>query len=175
MFATHGARGSLRRALRAGRFAPVALVGVVTVGLCATSSTSGTDQPVLAGHGSSGVESILGSESSHLAPNTATPGSFRIDGTVGGLYPGLSTPLVLRVTNPQAFAIVVTSITTMVNNAGAVCPASYLSVSAFAGQLAVPAHGSATTPVLASLATSTPDACTGATCALVYSGAGRKQ
>ena len=175
MLTTYGVRGSFRRALRAGRFGAAALVVIVTVGLCTSLSTAGAEQTVLSGYGSSDSGSTLGSQLTQLGADTGGRGSFRIRGGVGGLYPGLSRPLSLTVTNPYTFAIVVTSITTTVIGVSAACPSSDLSVGAFAGHLAVPANGSATTAVHAGIAKSAPDACIGATFRLVYSGAGRKR
>jgi hypothetical protein len=177
MFTPSGALGPRRRALLATRSGLVALLGVLTVGVGGSSATSSRTLPiVLTGYGSSGPDSTSGSTSSPVAPQTQTTGSFRIAGSVGGLYPGLSSPLVLTVNNPQAFTIVVTSITTTVTDASATCLAPNLSVSAFSGQLSVPGFGAAQTSVLASLAQSAPDACIGATFPLAYSGlAGKLQ
>jgi hypothetical protein len=80
----------------------------------------------------------------------------------------------LTVSNPQPFALTVTSITTKVKDASAGCRAVNLSVSVFAGGLRTPAHGSATTSVQVSLAPGAPDACSGADFPLVFSGVGRR-
>jgi hypothetical protein len=177
MFTPSGAQGPRRPALLATRSGLAALLGVLMVGVGGGSATSSRTVPiVLTGYGNSGLESASGSTSSPAAPQTQTTGSFRIAGSVGGLYPGLSRPLVLTVSNPQAFTIVVTSITTTVTDASAACLASNLSVSAFSGQLSVPGFGTAQTSVLASMAQNAPDACIGATFPLAYSGlAGKLQ
>jgi hypothetical protein len=176
MFTASGAQGSWKRALRATRLGRPVLLGVLALGLCGLSSAtrSGGDQIVLTGYGTSGSGTPSASTSTGAAPQTQTNGSFRIAGNVGGLYPGLSSPLVLTVTNAQPFTIVVTSIITTVNAASASCAAANLSVSTFSGQLSVPASGSAKTTVVASLAQGAPDACIGASFPLAYSGAGRK-
>jgi hypothetical protein len=127
---------------------------------------------VVVGRGSSSVGPIAAGGSLRLA--NQAPNTFTISGSVAGLYPGLSRPLVLTVTNPKTFAIVVTSITTAVQDAGPACTTSSLSVGAFSGQLAVPGSGSATTAVVAGLSLTAPDACSGATFSLVYSGVARR-
>jgi hypothetical protein len=174
MFTASGAQGSWRRALRATRFGLAALLGVLTIGLAWNPAPTPTDQIVLAGYGVSGPDSTAGSTSTADAEQAESTGSFRIAGSVGGLYPGLSSQLVLTVKNPQHFKIVVTSMTTTVKNASATCIAANLSVSAFSGQLSVPANGSAKTHVNARLAKSAPDGCIGAAFPLVYHGLGRK-
>jgi hypothetical protein len=151
---------------------PAALLGVVMIGLCGCSADLHTDRLVFLGSGSSGPVSIAGGSSFAPAPPAGGEGSFRIAGDRSGLYPGLSTTLVLTVTNPQAFAIVVSSVTTTVHAASGSCPASDLSVGSFEGQLLVPARGSATTSVPVRLVADAPNACIGATFPLVYSGVG---
>jgi hypothetical protein len=99
---------------------------------------------------------------------------FTISGSVGGLYPGLSTQLVLTVVNSQSYKIVVTSITTRVGAPKAGCSASNLIVGAFAGDLKVKAHESAELSVPVALSHAAPDACQGAVFPLTYSGLGRR-
>jgi hypothetical protein len=150
------------------------LVGVLAVGLAGGSSGPHPGHLALAGYGNSSLGSAPGSERPPAAAQTLTTRSFTIVGSVSGLYPGFSSPLVLTVANQQAFTIAVTSITTTVKDATAACLASNLSVLPFSGQLSVPAFGSAKTTVLARLAPSTPDTCIGATFRLSYSGLARK-
>jgi hypothetical protein len=107
------------------------------------------------------------------SPSTAASGlngRFTIRGSVKGLYPGKSKPLVLTVRNPQAFAIVVTSITTSVGTPNAGCASINLEVTQFAGNLPVPAKGTAKVTVTATLSHSAPDACQGAVFPLTFSG-----
>ena len=99
---------------------------------------------------------------------------FSISGELTGLYPGAILSLVLTVTNPQTFALKVTSITTTVGDASPVCPSSYLSVSSFNGPLQVAAEGHASATVVASMDHSAPDACQGAAFPLQYMGQGQK-
>ena len=103
-----------------------------------------------------------------------TQGRFAITGSVTGLYPGASLPLVLTVANPEPFTIDVTSITTTVGDASAGCKAAYLSVASFNGNLLVSAHSHATVAVNATLDHSAADACQGAVFPLTYSGLASK-
>jgi hypothetical protein len=172
-----GARGSSPRALRARPFGRVALLGLlalVAVGLAGTDTGPRPEQMILSGYGTSGPTSSAAVGSPPADKPAVTAGSFEIAGNVAGLYPGVTESLELTVTNPQGFAIVVTSIATTVQNASVSCTASHLKVTAFAGQLSVPALGSTTTAVLAKLASGTPNSCIGAAFPLVYSGRGRK-
>jgi len=171
MVTSSSAPGSRRRARRAA--APFGLIVLLGVPAIVAAGGSGGPRPghhALTGFGSSGLRSHPGGEGASAAPRTPATGAFTIAGTVGGLYPGFTGPLVLTVANPQAFTIVVSSITTSVTDATATCLASNLSVGAFSGQLSVPAFGSAQTSVPAGLAPSAPDACIGATFPLSYSG-----
>jgi len=174
MFSFSGALGLGRRGLRATLFGLVAFLSVLTVGLGASPAVQRTDQIVLVGYGSSSSAPALGATSSPAAPQTQTNGSFTIAGSVAGLYPGHTVPMVLIVTNPKSFSIVVTSITTTVGDASAACPASNLSVTAFSGQLLVPGLGSANTTVQVGMAQSATDTCQGATFPLVYGGLASK-
>jgi hypothetical protein len=153
-----------------GPLGTLALLGVLALGLAGSGSGPRPDQMSLSGYGSSGVAGRAASS----APKVTTNGTFKISGTVAGLYPGLTKSLVLTVTNPQGFAIVVTSLVTKDKAASVSCAASYLAVGAFSGHLSVPAHGSAKTSVHATLSAGTPNACKGKTFPLVYSGAARE-
>lgn len=110
------------------------------------------------------------SPSSRLMPAASKHGSFGIGGSVNGLYPGLTKPLKLTVSNPQHFAIVVTSVTVAVGNASQACGAANLSVTHFSGRRRVGAKGSARVTLEVTLAHSAPDACQGAVFPLRYSG-----
>jgi hypothetical protein len=144
----------------------------VLAGLAGSSAGSDNNRIVLSGYGSSGLTSSPGSKSSPASPQSKAHGSFGIAGSVKGLYPGLSTPLVLTVSNRQSFTVVVTSITTAVTGASASCPVSMLSVSTFSGKLSVPAMGSAKTSVVVRMLRSAPDACISANFWLAYRGLG---
>jgi hypothetical protein len=105
-----------------------------------------------------------------LAAPSIDSGSFGIRGEVTGLFPGDSQPLVLTVSNPQHFAIVVTSIVTTVSSPGGGCSRSYMTVSGFSGALTVAARGLAQARVTATMSLAAPDACEGAIFPFSYSG-----
>jgi hypothetical protein len=174
MSASTGAQGSSQRALRAMPFALLALLGLLGIGLAGSAGGPRPDPVVLPRHGNSGHALAGTGGRVDGGPQAVASGSFKITGKLTGLYPGLTKALALTVTNPQSFAIVVTSIVTKVQNASATCTAPNLAVSAFSGQLSVPALGSAKTSVLAKLAQGAPNPCIGATFPLVYSGVGKK-
>jgi hypothetical protein len=119
-----------------------------------------------------GTATVTPSASADTPPSEAR---FTISGTVTGLYPGSLRPLVLTVSNRQAFAIAVTSITTVVASPNAACSAMNLSVASFSGRLIVPARSSASLTVIASLSHSAPNACQGSIFPLHYSGTAVKR
>lgn len=100
--------------------------------------------------------------------------AFRIGGSVGGLYPGDSATLILTVTNPQHFAIVVTSISTTVGSPKPGCGAGYLTVAGFSGKLVVGARSSQQVSVQATLSHAAPDPCQGVVFPLHYDGLAKK-
>lgn len=104
------------------------------------------------------------------SPSGTAP-AFTISGDVSGLYPGASLPLHLTVLNRERFPIVVTSITTSVSDAGALCAGSNLSVTSFNGTLTLPAGGVNAVTVSATMLPSAPDACQGHVFPLQYRGA----
>lgn len=128
------------------------------------------------GAGHPGVISVIGAGAASVAPspNTVPPGHedrFSISGGVNGLYPGASLPLVLTITNPAAFPIVVTSVSTSVGSPAATgCASTNLTVTQFSGRLSVPARSAATLTLTATLSHAAPDACQGAVFPLTYSG-----
>ena len=143
----------------------VAVVGTATgVGLAGTTHLATPAVTTLVGYGTS-------------IPAPAAEvraGQFTIRGRVSHLYPGESTRLVLTVTDPFAFPITVTSLTTTVGNASAPCVAANLHVGGFSGALRVAAGRSRTVGVQVTLRRSTPDACQGRTFPLTYHGLARR-
>jgi hypothetical protein len=124
---------------------------------------------------STSTPAVLGPDvPSSAAVTTAAARPFGIAGSVGGLYPGRAEPLVLKVTNPYPFAIVVTSLATTVGAAGVGCGGGYLAVPAFSGQMTVLGSGSAHVSVTVKLAHSAPNACQGRVFPLKFSGVARK-
>lgn len=119
---------------------------------------------------------VVGAGAATVTPSVSAPATssersgFSISGSVSGLYPGASLPLVLTVSNPHAFAIDVTSVTTSVGTPNAGCASSKLTVTPFAGNLVVADHATATLTVTATLSHDAPDACQGVVFPLQYSG-----
>jgi hypothetical protein len=108
------------------------------------------------------------------APGTRAH-SFSIAGTVGGLFPGNTSALKLKVSNPQTVAIEVTSLTTTVGDAAIGCAAANVTVSAFSGHLVVPAGKARKATVFVTLVHSAPDACQGAQFPFTYHGLATKE
>lgn len=157
---TLGARVCAQR-LRLGGITLVAGACTLALLLSAHATTAAT----LRGHGRSRTTAAVKDD-----PH----GAFTIAGAVGGLYPGASTQLVLTVSNPQPFAIDVTSITTAVANPSASCAGSNLSVAAFSGNLTIPGRGAKKVSVPVALSHAAPDACQGVVFPLTYSGLANK-
>lgn len=161
-----GPRGAVRALRASGLLVTAALVAFVAIVWQHGQAASG-DTYVLSGNGTAGP-------SSQPVTNAAAATGFRISGSVAGLYPGAHLPLALKVTNPQHFAIVVTTISVSAGNAKPGCGAANLKATSFAGKLHVPAGGSAVVTVQVTLAHSAPNACQGAVFPLRYTGAASK-
>jgi len=166
MTSPNGRQGALRSALPGGTLTAAVLVGALAlVAATGLPHRGGKAIVVLGAGGSAGLAA---------APSAAAPTTFGIAGSVGGLYPGDSAPLRLKLRNPYGFAIVVTSISTAVSSAGPKCVSGNLTVPAFTGQVKVPARGQAQTFVTVTLRHKAPDGCQGAVFPLSYSGIARK-
>jgi hypothetical protein len=109
-----------------------------------------------------------------LAATQSAPGAFSIAGGVDGLYPGVTKPLTLTLTNPQHFAIVVASVTVSVQDASVGCSAANVAVTSFAGTVRVDAQASAHVTLQLGLRHQAPDACQAAVFPLRYSGLASK-
>jgi hypothetical protein len=130
----------------------------------------------LVGYGGVGTDARAASGTRPTAPEAvsgATKKGLSIAGSVVGLYPGATLPLVLTVTNSKALAITVTSITTVVSKASKACRASNVHVTKFSGKLLVPADGEATTTVEVLMAHGATDACQAAVFPFRYRGLAR--
>jgi hypothetical protein len=91
-------------------------------------------------------------------------------GSATGLYPGGSLPLIVTVSNPQPFAIDVTSVDVTVEDASADCPASYVRAQPFTGTKIVRRSADADLTLSVEMLTTAPDACQGATFPLKLTG-----
>jgi hypothetical protein len=123
----------------------------------------------LAGYGSSIQATPPGAVPAPGGSLTTTY-TFAISGKVSGLFPGKTLPLTLTLTNPNAFSITVSSLTTTVSNASATCLAANLKVTSFSGSFVVGAKSTGKVTVHATLVHSAPNACKGATFPLHYHG-----
>lgn len=95
--------------------------------------------------------------------------SFTVTGEVDGLFPGSSAALPVLITNPQAFAIHVTSSGVTVGDANPACPATLLTVDGATTMSGDVAPGAtATIPLVIQVDRATPDACQGATWQLQF-------
>jgi hypothetical protein len=157
----HTSRGRVVLRQRAKRL-PLIAIGLLTV--ISTMRSSGeaavTNRMTLVGYGSS----VLQTQTASGAPTApdATPlttAAFFITGRVLGLYPGVTLPLVLTVTNPNKFSITVTSITTTVRNASSTCLAANVKVTSFSGAAVVAARNTAHVTVHTTMAHGAGDAC----------------
>ena len=153
--------GGPRRAL----WARVGTVGVVACGLGAWSLSRAEPSGAIALRGRGSASVSASPLESRLANRR-----FFINGTVTGFYPGATLPLTLKVTNPEPWAIVVTSISTQVGGASSGCPSGYLSVGPFSGHLKIPPRSWGSLQVLAQLNHAAPDACQGVVFPLSYLG-----
>lgn len=99
----------------------------------------------------------------------STPHPFTLSGDVSSLYPGGTRTLVVRVDNPNAIPIEVTTVAVTVHDASTRCLATNLFTSGFSGAVVVPKRGSASIDVTVQMARSAPDACQNATFPLVLS------
>jgi hypothetical protein len=144
---------------------------IATGAAVAALQARGADQSVLQGEGSS--LQLTSAHSSKHAPHHKK-GRFQIAGSVHGLYPGDSTDLMLTVSNPFSFPIVVKSISTTVGSPRPSCKALYLTVGSFSGHLKVTSHGSAQVSVPVVLAHAAPNGCQGVRFGLEYHGLARK-
>ena len=162
---------------RVGRHRPtrywlaLVIILLITAGLTRSLGGSTSARITLVGYGSSVPQG-------EKAPGAPAPGakaraaSFAIGGSVTGLYPGLSLPLVLTITNNDSVTITVDSITTTVANASKKCPSANLSVTPYSnGTLVIAPGASGQVTVQAAMLHSAPNACQGVVFPLQYTGA----
>ncbi len=112
----------------------------------------------------------------HLPESGASPimkgtaPSFRVTGTVRGLYPGEHVALRAKVRNPYAFAIVVERVRAKVSSPVAACPRSAVKIKAWRGSRRVKAHAIVRVALPFTMRRTAPDACQGVRFALSYTG-----
>ena len=104
-----------------------------------------------------------------------TTAPFELTGNVEGLWPGGSQPFMVKIENPYRFDIVVLTVAVTVGpTAPTSCPSSVLSVGTLPGEVLVRARGEAVIELTASLDSSAPDSCQGATWPLTYTASARR-
>ena len=108
-------------------------------------------------------------------------GVFTISGSVAALTPGSPAPLTVTITNPNGYAIDVTSITTTVGAATPSCPGLRLTVAPYTWTsgpaITAPGKGSTTMNLTATYAdslTTDTSACKGVTFPLTFAGTAEK-
>ena len=130
------------------------------------------------------TDSVVIGNSTELSLTGATKGTFIVSsrqralegGPLRGLFPGGSEKLVLKVTNPNSFRIVVRSITVDAEDAGDDCVASNLITRDYVGPpVGVPKNGIRRVSVEISMRRNSSDGCQGATFPLVFGGTATKQ
>ncbi|HZR12034.1 MAG TPA: hypothetical protein VFC33_02175 [Acidimicrobiia bacterium] len=118
-------------------------------------------------------DAMAGTHGASNAPTVhtddATPHPFSLRGEVDGLYPSATRTLAVRVDNPNAIPLRVTTVAVTVHDASPRCLATNLATSGFSGALVVPARGSDSIGVTVRMARTAPDACQDATFPLTLS------
>lgn len=94
---------------------------------------------------------------------TAPDNTFTLSADAEGLFPGANLTVALTAHNPQEYALVVKAAEVTVGDATPPCSAANVSAQSFAGDVTVPAHGSAIIPVRMQMAKAAPDSCQGVT------------
>jgi hypothetical protein len=146
---------------------------LASAALTAVVLAPGASGTTLVGHGTSeapGAPTPASGAAHSVQDASVVAGSFSITGSVGGLFPGMKTALVLTVSNPQTVTITVTSITTTVRNASTQCKAANVKVTPFSGSLVIKPGKAGDATVHVKLAHSAPNACQGAVFPFAYSG-----
>jgi len=172
----HRRRSSERRGRRARRLGWTTLSLLLLAGAPGSFATSAPSSEFrLVGYGgvATGVLTASTAGSTAMATEGTPKDAFSIGGSVKGLYPGATLPLVLTVINTKAFAITVISISTVVSGPSSFCNASNVHVTGFAGHLRVRARGQAMTTVEVVMAHGAPDACQGSVFPFQYVGKAR--
>jgi hypothetical protein len=129
---------------------------------------------IAAGLAAVAVVGVLGGRQLALAgsDNPAPGHAFTISGSVGGLVPGIPTPLRVTVANPDSQAIRLNSVTVTAGSASSACPASLLTISSFTGtpETIVAGRSQALLALTVKLSTQAPDACKKVSFPLTYAG-----
>lgn len=95
-------------------------------------------------------------------------GQIHVEGEVGGLYPGLRSPLTVEVTNSFAQTVRVVAVGVSAEDANAGCPGTLLAVDGPTEPVDIEPRTTAALPVEIRLSLDAPDACQGAVWQLEY-------
>lgn len=95
---------------------------------------------------------------------------FQIRGSITELFPGIRTPMGVRVRNPNPFAIRLSKILTTVQGESTSCPANTLKVKPWTGRKRIPARTVRRVRVVVHMKSSAPLTCSGHRYRLVYRG-----
>ncbi len=110
----------------------------------------------------------LPSSGAHAVKGAAP--SFRVTGSVKGLYPGERLALRAKVRNPYGFAIEVVRVRAKVTSPVATCPRSAIKVTTWRSSRIVKAHGTRRVTLRVTMRRTAPDTCQGVRFALSYTG-----
>ena len=102
------------------------------------------------------------------AAKSATPG-FKVSGHISGLYPGRQAKLVVRVHNPNGFAISVRSLKASVKSVPG-CSGKNIKIKKFKGKRRVAARKTGKIKLTLTMKPKAPDGCQAAKLPLVYHG-----
>ena len=102
------------------------------------------------------------------AAKSATPG-FKVTGHISGLYPGRQAKLVVRLHNPNGFAISVRSLKASVKNVPG-CSGKNIKIKKFKGKHRVAARRTGKIKLTLTMKPKAPDGCQAAKLPLVYHG-----
>jgi hypothetical protein len=151
------------------------LVGAVIATCAALPHGTDAGASELVGFGSSVTQSAAAPGTLGVFDQSAgSTKPFRIAGRITGLFPGKRALLTLTVTNPDGFAIKVTSIQTTVTSPSAHCAGANVIVSHFTGNAVVSARSSRKLAVQVTMRRGTPNACQGRVFPFHYRGVAKK-
>jgi len=108
----------------------------------------------------------------HAGPSSIVtrPAVFTVKGHTKGFYPGRRRPMRVTVTNPNAFAIMVTRVSASVRSVAAGCSTRSVKITPWRGRARVSARGHRRMKLLVRMLPRTPDSCQGARFGLRFGG-----
>lgn len=85
-----------------------------------------------------------------------------VRGHENGLYPGLTRPMLVRVRNPESFAVRLTRVTARVSSPSRACRARNVWIASFTGSRRIPARGRIRIYLSSGMRSMAPNICQGA-------------